>query len=92
MTSLHMLCTVIFIGMIYAIGHWHYSECLRRRAWELHADVDRQDIRDVAEGAASEAASCAAVIDKIGTPAAPRRRQLHAVHDQRSGVATWHWE
>lgn len=95
MTNLHMIATLTIMVMIYAIGHWLYRECARRRAWELKADNDRQEIRDVAETAANEAASCAAVIDKLGTGSEPppqKRSRLRAVHDDRTGVSTWNWE
>lgn len=93
MTGLHTLYLLIVIGMIYGIGCWLYYECRRRRAYEADAIKDRQQIRAVAESAASEAASCAAVIDKLDTPR-PRQtgRRLQAVRDERSGVSTWNWE
>ncbi len=81
MPGLHMLSLLIIIIMIYAVGHWHYRECQRRRIWEDEAVQDRWEIREVAEVAASEAASCAAVIDKIGTTEPQPNRRLWAVRD-----------
>jgi hypothetical protein len=90
MHGLMMLCVVITILMIYAVGHWQWKECRRRRQFEADAVRDRQEIREVAEAAASDAASCAAVIDKLGNP--PKRRHMHAVRDDNLGVSVWKWE
>lgn len=65
MIGLHNLYPAVLAGTIFVIGHWQYRECRRRRAFERAAMIDRQAIRDVAERAASESASCAAVIDRF---------------------------
>ncbi|MGB3443831.1 MAG: hypothetical protein WBA97_34270 [Actinophytocola sp.] len=84
MTGLYMLYLLIGFGMIYGLGHWHWSECRRRRDFELDAWQDRREIRQVAEAAASDAAACAAVIDRINKPA-KSRRHLRAVRDDKRG-------
>jgi hypothetical protein len=82
-----MLILLIIIGMIYGVGHWQWKECRRRRAFEEDALRDRQQLREVAETAASEAASCAAVIERLGKTKA--HRKLRAVRDEPHGVSTW---
>lgn len=90
MHPLTMLCLLIVLFMIVGMGRWQWNECRRRRRFEQSALRDRDEIREVAESAASEAASCAAVIDRIGAP--QPRRKLHVVRDSTTGVSTWNWE
>jgi hypothetical protein len=86
-----VLIPVINFVLIAAIGSWLYRECRRRRRKDTWDAQDRTEVRTVAETAASDAASCAAIIDRLETNGQPRRR-LHAVHDERSGKSSWHWE
>lgn len=86
MSGLNMLSTI----MIGAIGWALYRESERRKAADVAAAQDRRDIRRVAEGAASDAASCVAVVDRIDN--LPRRPRLRAVRDDATRVSTWHWE
>lgn len=83
---LTMLCLLIVFGMIYGLGHWIWKICQRQAA----DDQERGEIRDIAETAASDAASCAAVIDKLDI--LPQRRRLRVVTDKTRGVSTWNWE
>lgn len=80
MTGLNNIYLLIITGMIYTIGRWQHRECRRRRAVERAATRDRAKIRGIAEQAASEAASCAAVIDRIPLT---QERRLHLTTDQR---------
>lgn len=84
MHPLTLICLLIAFVLIYGIGHWHWKECRRHRAEE-------QRIREVAEAAASDAASCAAVIDKLGNHLA-KRRHLYSVRDEKLGVSVWKLE
>lgn len=87
---LTMFCLVIILLMIFGIGRWVWAIHNRLHTKEDEAALEHAEIRKAVESAASDAASCAAVIDKIGIP--PPRRKLHAVRDEVTKVSTWHWE
>lgn len=87
-----MFSLLIAFGMIYGLGHW---------IWRLHHTIvtkssdaarEHDELRRVAEAAASDAASCAAVIDKLDVLPQPRRRRLQVVRDEARGVSNWNWE
>lgn len=82
---LTMVCVLVLFGMIYGIGHLVWKLWQRQDA----AERDHDQTREVAEAAASDAAACAAVIDRLERP---RRRRLHAVQDKTRGVSTWTME
>lgn len=65
MTGLNIIYLLIMIGMIYAILHWHIREYRRRRAFERQVLRDRKQVREVAERAASEAAACTALLNRL---------------------------
>ena len=90
---LTMLSILIILGMIYGMGHllwklWQRQDATDQR--QAATDRKHDQTREVAEAAASDAAACAAVIDRIEAPR-PRPR-LRAVRDERRGVSTWDWE
>jgi hypothetical protein len=91
MHGLIMFCVVITMLMVYGVGHWQWKECRRRKAFEADAIRDRQELREKADAAASDAAACAAVIDRMENHH-PQRRRLHAVRNEQTGVSTWTME
>lgn len=90
MTALTMITVLIIMLLIFAIGSYLRFEHRRRRESELDAARERQEIRHLAQDAMSSAASCAAVIDKMG-PIGHKRPTLHAVRET-TGRTTWQWE
>lgn len=85
-----MFCLLVAFIMIYGLGHWIWKVHQRLRTKEEEAAQEHAELRKVAETAASDAASCVAVIDKFGTP--PKRRHMRAVRDENTGVSTWDWK
>lgn len=84
MIDLYVAIPVINSGLIVTIGFWLY--------WDRRHDrKDRKETRAVADRAASEAKSCADVLDRLG-PNGHKRRTLHAVRDENTGRSSWHFE
>lgn len=84
MLDLHVAIPVINSGLIFTIGFWLYWE---RR----HNRRDRKETRAVADQAASDAKSCADVLDRL-EPTGRKRRALHVVRDENTGLHSWHFE
>lgn len=87
MTGLTVPYVLIIAGLIFAMGCWQRHECQLRRRAERHATLERTKIRELAERAASDAESCAALIARIDITPQPRPR-LHAVRDDHTGQSS----
>lgn len=91
MIELSALMPVINFVLICVLGSWLYWERRRRRMVEDGYTQDIDELHVVADKAASEAASCATVLDRYGACNHASRRRLHAVRNERTGTSSWHW-
>lgn len=91
MIDLYAAIPVINFVLICVIGSWLCWDRRRNRRAAAQSTEDRQVTRAMADRAAKEAATCTAVIDRLGTNGHTRRR-LHVVHDKDTGRSSWHWE
>lgn len=90
MLNLALVIPVINFLLICAIGSLLFRDRRCHRRAEERSTSDWRETRAVADQAASDAKSCADVLDRLGSNG-QRKRSLYAVRDEK-GRSSWHFE